>query len=651
MIEPEPSKRIRKIILVGQPNVGKSAVFTRLTGRYAAVSNYPGTTVEIFRGGTAVDHQDYEILDTPGIHSLFAGSADERATLGVLRREKPDLIIQVADGTNLRPALLLTAQLAQLGRPLLLDLNMTDERGQKGIRVDCSKLSERLGIPVVETTATTGQGMEAVRRQLNSEARCILHGCQPFEWVEDILEEVRRREEVRLGSPRSRTAVFLAASLLGVLLHFENYVGTVMGWPTLYKFLEGRLGGTGNPHLLTAVAVVGSFLLPVLLPLLWALKVDPRFRERLGIWARRPVNGLFILLVTLSLMYQFVGHLGAQSLVGVLEEGLFAKHLTPFLQGLFPPGWLGELLVGQYGVISVGLTYGIAIVLPVVATFFVALSFLEDSGYLPRLTLLSDRLLRTMGLNGKAFLPMVLGLGCVTMATLTTRILPTRRERLIATLLLALGMPCSAQLGVIMGIVAGASAGAALLVFGTVFLQLILVGAVLSRILKGRRSPFIMELPPIRFPLWGNIFRKTWVRVKWFLREALPLFVLGTLALFLLDRLHVLDALVGAAEPVVTGLLDLPRRTATVFFMGFLRRDYGAAGLFDMVLRGQLDWIQTIVGLTVMTLFVPCLANFFVMVKEQGLKVGLAMVGFITFYSVGVGAVLNWIIRSLSVTG
>jgi ferrous iron transport protein B len=395
-----------------------------------------------------------------------------------------------------------------------------------------------------------------------------------------------------------------------------------------------------------AATVVFAYLLPVLLPILWAIKVDPAFNERFGVWARQPLAGGFVLLLSISLTFQLVGVLGAQVLVELLEEGLFAVWVTPVLQQVIPGGFLHDLLVGPYGVVSMGLAYGIAIVLPVVATFFIAFSFLEDSGYLPRLSILSDRLLRTMGLHGRAFLPMVLGLGCVTMATLSTRILGSRKERFIATFLLALGVPCSAQLGVILGITAGLSATALLVVSATVLVQLIVVGLLLSRIYPGERSNFILELPPIRFPVWRNIFRKTGLRVGWFLREALPLFAVGAFILFLLDRIQVLGRIIAIAEPVVVSLLGLPRQTATVFLMGFLRRDYGAAGLFDMSRQGVLDTGQIVVGLVVLTLFVPCIANSFVMIREQGLRNALLMIVSIFAYAVLVGAGLSWLLQA-----
>lgn len=637
----------RTVALVGHPNVGKSVVFARLTSRYAAVSNYPGTTVDIFRSRAVVNGRDYEIIDTPGINTLTAGSEDERATLGLLQREHPDLIVQVADGKNLRRALLLTAQLARLERPLVLALNMTDECQLRGISVDPQALSQKLGVPVVQTVATTGAGFEQLRQSLASTALCVPTGSDPAQWVNTVIDQVHSQATISRPGAGLQTRFFAMACLLGLVVHLHNYIDA-WGWPTFYSLLQQGLKARGIEGLFSDLVVtVVAFLLPVLTPFLWAVRVDPAFREHFGTWARKRAAGTLILVGTLSLVYQLVGNLGAQVFVEILEETLFGRWFLPAVNGVLPSGFFHDLLVGQYGLISMGLTYGIAIVLPVVSTFFIAFSFLEDSGYLPRLSILSNNLFRAVGLNGKAFLPMVLGLGCVTMATMSTRILNSRKERIIAATLLALGVPCSAQLGVILGIVSGISAPAGAIVFTTVLLQVVVVGFILSRVLPGRRSEFILEIPPIRFPLWSNIFRKTATRVMWFLKEALPLFLLGTLLLFLLDQVGLIQSMVRALEPVTVSLLGLPSRTATVFLLGFLRRDYGAAGLFDMARAGQLDTIQIVVSLTVMTLFVPCIANFFVLIKEHGLKVALSMAGLITLYSILVGAVLNLLLRGM----
>lgn len=653
VLESPARPRVKRIALVGHPNVGKSVIFSHLTSRYVTVSNFPGTTVEIFSGEAEIEDQTYEVFDTPGINSTEPSSEDERVTLELIQRERPDIIVQVADAKNLRRALFLLSQLSLFRIPVVLVLNMMDECRDKGIHIDSSILSLKLGVPVVETVATTGHGLEELRNQLNSTRLCPFAGKNSIPWIEGIMGEVHWERGTSSASLPLRTKLFTAAALVGALLHLENYLGSTLEIPTLSDAL-GRLLGIvlpNAPEMLTSTLItLGAYLLPVLIPVLTAIRWDPVFNESFGRWARRPVSGLFILATTISLAYQLVGKFGAQTLVELFEVSLFEAYITPFLQAILPTGFLYDLLVGQYGVISMGLAYGLAIVLPVVSTFFLAFSFLEDCGYLPRLSILSDRLLRAMGLHGKGFLPMVLGLGCVTMATMTTRILSSKKERFIATLLLALGIPCSAQLGVILAITSGISGGALAIVFVTVVLQLILVGHALARIYPGRRSSFVLELPPIRWPVWRNIAKKTYWRVRWFIKEAVPLFALGALVLFLMDKLGLLAHLIRVTEPVVTKLLGLPAEAATVFLMGFLRRDYGAAGLFDMARQGHLDTVQTVVGLVVMTLFVPCIANFFVMIKEQGLRNTLLMVGFILIYAVSVGGALKWLLQISGLT-
>jgi ferrous iron transport protein B len=263
-----------------------------------------------------------------------------------------------------------------------------------------------------------------------------------------------------------------------------------------------------------------------------------------------------------------------------------------------------------------------------------------------------NKVFKRMGLNGKAVLPMVLGLGCDTMATMTARIMETRKERVIVTLLLALGVPCSAQLAVIFAMLAGLSPAATAWFAGAIALVLFLVGWLAAKVIPGRGSDFVLELPPLRVPQAGNVAVKTLARIEWYLREALPLFLAGTLLLYLLDRVGGLAWLEKAAAPVVVGMLELPRQAASAFILGFLRRDYAAAGLFlhyePFVKAGTMTRsmeIEVVVALVTITLFIPCIANFFMMVKERGWRTGLAIAAFILPFSVGVGTVLNLIMR------
>jgi len=332
---------------------------------------------------------------------------------------------------------------------------------------------------------------------------------------------------------------------------------------------------------------------------------------------------------------------------------VFGEYLNPWaakiVNFIVPVPLIREILIGDYGLFTMALTYAIAIVLPIVGFFFIAFGILEDSGYLPRLAVMVNKVFKLMGLNGKAVLPMILGLGCDTMATLTTRILETNKERILVTLLLALGVPCSAQLGVILGMVSGLSGMVTVVWLGTLVAVMLLVGYVAAKIIPGEPSDFVLELPPIRVPQLTNILVKTLARIQWYLKEAVPLFILGTFLLFIGHKVGALVYIQKLTDPIVVNFLGLPSRAAEAFVIGFLRRDYGAAGLFMMTREGLLDPIQIVVSLTVMTLFVPCIANFFMMVKERGMKTALYMVTFIFPFAFGVGGILNWTLRSLKV--
>ena len=308
-------------------------------------------------------------------------------------------------------------------------------------------------------------------------------------------------------------------------------------------------------------------------------------------------------------------------------------------------GWLRELLVGQYGLWTMGMTYALALILPIVATFFIAFGILEDSGYLPRLSVIANRLFAMIGLNGRAVLPMVLGLGCVTMATLTTRILHSPRERLITIFLLALAIPCSAQLGVVLGMLGSFSFSAVLTWALAMVGVLLLAGFLAAKLIPGRRIPLVTELPPMRLPILGNVLKKTGGRLKWYLIEVIPLFLLGTFLMYSLDKLGVLPAIIRLGEPLVSGWLGLPPEASAAFVMGFLRRDFGATGLFAMA--GHLDPIQAVVGMITITLFIPCFASLMMMIKEQGLKTAAAMVGLIVPFAFFIGGLFNLALRAL----
>ncbi|HUK81535.1 MAG TPA: ferrous iron transporter B [Verrucomicrobiae bacterium] len=618
----------RMVVLVGNPNVGKSVLFSKLTGKYVTVSNYPGTTVEIARGEAVIDAEAFAVLDTPGVNELAARTGDARVTCDVLRDYPDATIVQVADAKNLRRALLLTLQLAELGRPLVLVLNMMDELDKCGGHIDVRKLGKILGVPVVPTIATAGTGIHLVRRAI--------------------------------GSARPSRQEGGCRNLDGTLARANEVLVQV------YTHVRPR---------------------------------KPTFAQKLGWWATHPIKGMAMLALVLYFTFWFVGLLGAGTAVDFLENVVFARYVNPaairaidvvlpfphthrtqrsdykFEIPLTPTrgillyessrdilaptysldssatlGWWTEgrrlahdFLVGGYGVVTMALSYALAIVLPIVTTFFLVFSLLEDSGYLPRLAVMLNRVFRTMGLNGKAVLPMVLGLGCDTMATMTTRILETRKERVVTTLLLALSVPCSAQLGVLMAMMASVSAGAAAVWVLLNVAIMIAIGWLAARLLGGPSSDFILELPPMRWPQLSNVMVKTFARLKWYLMEVIPLFVLGTAVLFVLDKVGALGRIARLGEPLVTGWLGLPRETATAFLVGFLRRDFGAVYLLDASTGPNpiLTPHQILVAMVTITLFMPCIATLFMIARELGKKTALWITMFIFPFAFFVGGLVN----------
>ncbi|HLG18453.1 MAG TPA: ferrous iron transport protein B [Bdellovibrionota bacterium] len=656
-------------LLVGNPNVGKSAIFGHLTGHYAHVSNYPGTTVEILQG--IFKGRNTKILDLPGTNSLFAVSDADRVARDALldRLDHPGLeVIQVCDAKNLRRALFLTIQLLELEAPTVLVCNMMDEALAAGFEIDFKAFREELGVHVLGTVATQNKGLEELLDlKLRYQRGRIRLSYPPA--IESALHRIASLMPAEMPGRRGRALLLLIGN--------GSLPGRAKSWlhdrareaETTANQLREELG----PGLLAEVARCRFEWVDRVLSVVRRQKItqSQTWLTRLGEITTHSVWGFPLALAVLYGIYLFVGVLGAGKAVDFLENTVFAKFLTPAfdwtLRVLLPASWepffigakgveIGTgpgLLIGDYGLFSMALSYSVAIVLPIVGFFFIAFSILEDSGYLPRLAILLHRFFRLFGLNGQAVMPMVLGLGCDTMATITTRTLTSRKERIIVTLLLALAIPCSAQLGVILGLLAQLSLAATLWWVGTVVAVMMVVGFLAGKLYPGRGSDFILEIPPLRKPLGSNVLIKTAARIEWYLREAVPLFFLGTFILWFLDRLSALRWLQQAASPLVTGWLDLPAKATDAFLIGFLRRDYGAAGLYDLFRPGLAAGrvapeteIQVVVAMVTMTLFIPCIANFFVVIKEHGLKTAAWMTALIFPLAFFVGGMVNLAMRS-----
>ena len=375
--------------------------------------------------------------------------------------------------------------------------------------------------------------------------------------------------------------------------------------------------------------------------------------EKISVLMMHPLTGFPLLFLILYFgLYKFVGVFGAGTVVGYIEETIYDSYLNPLLVKIFssfiPWRILQDLMVGEYGILTLGLRYAVALILPIVTFFFLVFSVIEDTGYLPRLAMLIDRTFKKIGLSGRAVIPMVLGFGCATMATLVTRTLPTKRERLIATMLLALAVPCSAQLGVILALLGG-HPKAMVLWAGIIMMVFLFIGFLTAKLLPGERPSFYIEIPPLRLPHLGNILTKTYTRVKWYFWEILPLFLLASVLIWLGKLTRLFDFLIFLFTKPVT-MIGLPEEAAQVFLFGFFRRDYGAAGLYDLHKDGLLTGDQLLVACVALTLFLPCVAQLLMNLKERGWKTGVGISLFTLVVAFAVAFMVNLVLNNLGIS-
>jgi ferrous iron transport protein B len=571
----------RRIVLVGNPNVGKSVFFNAFTGLYVDVSNFPGTTVEITQGRWGDDL----VVDTPGIYGVASFNDEERVARDIIL--EADMVVNIVDAVHLERDLFLTLQLIDMDIPLVVALNMMDEAESQGLQVDAKLLEQSLGVPVVPTAAVKGRGMADLKTAIPTARK----GIPDTVLLTKLLSW--------FGPDASQRHALLAAE-------GDDHVAAHAGLKPVDAREELYVRRRQRVNDLVSRAVVDT-------------RQQGGFADSLSHWMIQPLTGVPILAGVLVLLYLLIGNLIAQQVVNLTEKVLMRGMYEPFVRGIVesvlpPENPVAVILSGEFGLLTMTMTYIVGLLLPLVIGFYIALSIMEDSGYLPRLATLVDRALVSIGLNGRAIVPLILGLGCVTMATMTTRILGSQRERRIAVALLGLTIPCSAQLAVITAMLASLGARYAAL-YGLIIVGVLaLAGTLLNRLMPGKSTGLLIDLPPLRIPQPVNVLRKTYSKVLMFLSDAGPLFAIGAV---LLSVLQITGGLVAAQDllaPLTTIWMKLPKETATVFVMGFVRRDFGAAGLMQM----DLTPIQVVVALVTVTLFVPCIASVMMLVKERG---------------------------------
>lgn len=604
---------IPRLVLVGNPNVGKSVFFNSLTGIYVAVSNYPGTTLDISSG---LYKEEYVVIDTPGVYGVSSFNDEELVARDVIL--SADLIINIVDAVHLERDLFLTQQLLDMGKPMIIALNMMDEAQNNGLKIDVNILSEEIGVPVIPTVAVKGKGLAAVK---------------------DSIAAACKGKDIFLNNP------FLKQQMTSLCQKTENQAEALLimegDSEISARYQIEPLGYREEIYKIRRERVDKIIDLVVS-----EIQEGVNFKTVLGRMMVKPLTGIPLLLLTLYLLYQLVGVFIAQTVVGLTEETLLIGIYEPFIRAVIgsvvnSSSLIGKLLIGEFGILTMTVTYIFGLLLPLVIGFYLFLAIMEDTGYMPRIAALVDRLLNSLGLNGRAIIPMLLGFGCVTMATITTRMLGSKRERIIAIFLLGLAIPCSAQLGVIAGLISPLGFEYLLLYVSILFLVYVLAGTFLNITLPGRSTELLIDLPPLRLPKISNVLKKTYLKSIYFVKEAGPIFLIGAVIITLMQESGLLETIQNVVAPITVGWLRLPTEAATAFIMGIVRRDFGAAGLSSL----QMTPLQTLVSLITITLFVPCIAAMMVMVKERNWREALAIWFGSWITAFGVGGIISRVIK------
>lgn len=598
-----------KIALVGNPNVGKSAIFNKLSGFYVEVSNFPGTTVDISSAHTNFG----EIIDTPGAYSISDYSDDELITQQVIK--DVDAIVNVVSALSLERDLLLTQQLIDMDFPLILVINQTDEARLKGIEINFQQLEDELGIRVIPTVAVKSKGIKELKNSIiNNDfkisSKKIPYIIKLFENNPDKEAIINELEKIEAKNSAS--------------LEIKETI------------IEERRQKIRD--ILDKTVSVGHSEISI--------------TDRLDNLLFNPISGTVFAIGLLLLLYQIIGVFVAADIVDFLSSNLDAKYnpwIIKTISELIPVKLLNSFLVGEFGILTMTVQVTVGVLLPLIIAFYMFMAILEDSGYLPRLAVLMDETLSKVGLNGKAIIPILLGFGCGTMGIITTRILGSKKERVIATAILGLTIPCTAQLGIIIALIAAIGGLKAwFLYLGCIGILMILTSTLLNKLIPGKADDLLIDIPPLRLPILANILSKTYFRVLHFLQEAVPLFILGSILVTGLHLTGSLQKLQNALAPVVVNLLHLPAEFANIFVMGLIRRDFASVGLLGMAglegHTGVLTPSQMLVSAVVVTLYVPCLAALIVVFKERGPKIAFAVLMGTLTVSIAMGAILSRIL-------
>lgn len=617
------------LLLVGQPNVGKSVLFSRLTGVRTISSNYPGTTVSFDTGKSLYRGVEIAVADAPGTYSLEPDDEAARTTVGLIERGR--CIVNVVDSTHLERHLPLTIELQAQGRPIVVALNLSDEAAHQGIEIDTETLSGELGAPVVAIVARTGQGVRALM-----DAALVILADRPRQ---DGPRQDVSRQEGNSQSPDS-TRPHLPQGP-----HSESPAHEHLDGPSVWKRVGQIVARTQTMR-----------------------HHHHTFRERLEEMSVHPVWGTLTAVIVVVASFGVIRLLGEFLIAGEIgllggpwvtlpfgTEIVFERFFRPGLEWLsraIGPGSfvhrlvIGDLIGGRidfeqsFGLLSSGLYIPMGVVLPYLFSFYLVLSVLEDSGYLPRLAVFLDSAMHRIGLHGYAIVPVLLSLGCNVPGIMATRILETRRQRFVTATLISIAIPCAALQAMIVGLVGARGVVPLLVVYCTLVAVWIAVSLVLRITSREFRPELLIEIPPYRLPSLRATASKMSMRIRGFLREALPIIAGAVLVVNLLYQFRVFDALLTIAQPVVMRLWGLPREAAVPLMLGVLRKDVAMGLLAPLAMTTK----QLVTASVILSMFFPCLATLAVLIREIKLADSAKAMAIMLIVVVGVGAIMNLVL-------
>ncbi|MBF0360274.1 MAG: ferrous iron transport protein B [Oligoflexia bacterium] len=655
----------KKVIIVGDPNSGKSILFNKLSKvysikgqkKYSIVANYPYTTIEPIRTTLQINDEKFELIDSPGLNTLVTTSEDEISVRNMIIKESPDLIIQSLNSNKIEKSLFLTAQLLELNTPMILVLNFIDETHKKGIWLDSKKLEQLTGIPTVESIAPEGKGFADLAKEIlialkkNPQQRNFRESLVKYN--DTIKHGINVIDEVLTSHSHSHSHSTLSTSMKILLLledlSVELLVKDTYGEQVIKKVKERiiRYKNNLNYNFFNQITIARlNWVDEIAENIIKESQISAsNIQEKIGRYSRHPIWGWPILALVMYLTYLLVGQLAANTMVSFLENYIFHP-LYQLIGQNIEHKILRDFLVGEYGILSTGLGNALATALPILCMFFLILNMMEDSGYFTNVCILVSRFTKKLGLSGQSILPLMLAFGCKTMATLTTQILSSKKERYIAIFLIAFAIPCSPQMGLILGILASSSFSAFVIVFTSLVIAEFCAGIILNKILKDDiRTDFILEIPPIRIPKFQDIFLKLYYRMKWFLKEIPPLFMIGAFLLFVLDQTHALIIIKKALTPIVVSFLSLPIQTVDAFLLCLVKHEAGAVQLLNLSASNSLSHLQIIVSLIIITTLGPCFANLMAIIKQIKLKQAIVMRVIILVAAILTGGAVNWLYK------